>query len=253
MSHPTADKVVEVSDVSFRYQAQSVLENICLTIRTGDYLGMIGPNGGGKTTLLKLMLGLLPLQTGSVRLFGIEIARFKDWSKIGYVPQRAIQFDARFPVTVAEVVEMGRCNERGLGHVWKRDHAKHIDEALEQVGMLGYKHRLIGELSSGQQQRVFIARALVSHPRILFLDEPTVGVDVKTQEQFYTLLKMLHQDQGLTLVMVSHDIDVVASQASAIACVNGRLTCHSSPRGEAATAFIKELYGKHSRHIHHDH
>lgn len=249
MSNP----IVDIKDISFRYHTHPVLEDINLTIHAGEYLGIIGPNGGGKTTLLKIMLGLLTPERGSVRLFGTDLRDFRDWSKIGYVPQRAIHFDTQFPVTVAEVVEMGRCAERGLGRLWKRSDARRVDDALKQVGMSAFKNRLVGELSSGQQQRVFIARALVSKPQILFLDEPTVGVDVATQEQFYTLLKTLNQSMGLTLVLVSHDIDVVASQASEVACVNGHLVCHRPTKDFDASAYIKELYGKDIKFIVHDH
>ncbi len=253
MSSLAHHPVVEVKDVFFRYQAQTVLEEIDLTIHGGDYLGIIGPNGGGKTTLLKIMLGLLTPERGTVHLFGTPIRAFRDWASIGYVPQRAIYFDNQFPATVAEVVEMGRCAKHGLFSFWKRGDAPCIHEALERVGMDACKHRLIGELSSGQQQRVFIARALVSHPKVLFLDEPTVGVDVATQTQFYALLKMLNQSMGLTLVLVSHDIDVVASQASSVACVNRRLVSHGPPQDVDASTYIKELYGKDVAFIVHDH
>lgn len=253
MPRAHTNPVVEVKGISFRYHTHPVLEHINLTIEAGDYLGVIGPNGGGKTTLLKIMLGLLAPETGSVRLFGMDIRDFHDWSKIGYVPQRATHFDSQFPATVSEVVEMGLCTEHGLSRIWKRGHTRCVDHALDQVDMLAFKSRLIGKLSSGQQQRVFIARALVSKPQVLFLDEPTVGVDVATQEQFYTLLKMLNQSMGLTLILVSHDIDVVASQASEIACVNGRLVCHRETKAFDANAYIKELYGKDIKFIVHDH
>lgn len=253
MPRPQPHKIVEVQDVSFCYQTHPVLERINLTIHEGDYLGVIGPNGGGKTTLLKLMLGLLPVQTGEIRLFGVPVQSFKDWSKVGYVPQRAIQFDTQFPATVKEVVEMGQCVKQGRKRFWTRERSHAVDEALEQVDMRSYKDRLIGELSSGQQQRVFIARALVGQPQVLFLDEPTVGVDVTTQEQFYGLLRTLNQSQGLTLVLISHDIDVVASQASEIACVNCRLVCHCPPKDFDANTYIKDLYGKDIKFIVHDH
>lgn len=254
MSHTHTNPVVEVQNVSFRYHTHPVLEDINLTIHAGEYLGIIGPNGGGKTTLLKIMLGLIAPEAGSIRLFGVELSRFREWSKIGYVPQRAIHFDAQFPATVAEVVEMGLCAERGIARLWKgKDAVRRIHETLDKVGMSAFKDRLIGELSSGQQQRVFIARALVSKPEILFLDEPTVGVDVATQEQFYTLLKTLNESMGLTLVLVSHDIDVVASQASEIACVNSHLVCHRPTKDFDANAYIKELYGKDIKFIVHDH
>ncbi|MFA5954070.1 MAG: metal ABC transporter ATP-binding protein [Patescibacteria group bacterium] len=247
------ENIIEVNDVSYSYGATLVLEHITLPVHRGDYLGIIGPNGSGKTTLLKIMLGILPVQLGSIKLFGVPIGEFHDWWKIGYVPQKAINFDDRFPATVHEVVAMGRTGRRGIGkRLNKADYAK-VASALEQVNMLSYKNRLIGELSSGQQQRIFIARALASEPEVLFLDEPTVGVDAAAQEEFYRLLKTLNETYSLTLVLVSHDIDVVASQTTEIACINGRLICHLPPKEFNASQYIKELYGKDIKFIVHDH
>lgn len=233
--------IIEVRDVSFHYGTTSVLEHITLDIHSGDYLGIIGPNGGGKTTLLKIMLGLIRPESGTVSLFGVDIGRFRDWYRIGYVPQKAVSFDAQFPATVSEVVTMGN-KDRSM-----------IQNALADVDMMAYADRLIGKLSPGQQQRVFIARALASNPDVLFLDEPTVGVDANTQEQFYLLLKTLNQTRGLTLVLVSHDIDVVASQATELACINGRLVCHGPPKEFNANKYIQDLYGKEIKFIVHDH
>lgn len=254
MSVDHSKNIVEIRDISFHYGTRPVLEDISFDIHRGDYLGIIGPNGGGKTTLLKIVLGLLKPDKGSVRLFGTDIAKFRDWKKIGYVPQKAIHFDEQFPATVAEIVGMGRSAARGLGRRLNREDSQKIKQALVAVDMQEFSERRIGELSAGQQQRVFIARALASEPEIIFLDEPTVGVDVSTQEQFYLLLKKLNQSMGLTLVLVSHDIDIVASQATEVACVNCRLVCHCPPKELNASDYIKQLYGKEIKLIaHHDH
>src|SRR5258708_37475911 len=185
--------IIEVSDVSFSYGHQEVLDHISLDVHLGDYLGIIGPNGGGKTTLLKIILGLLPNYSGSVKLFGTDIRHFKDWSKIGYVPQKATNFDVNFPATVEEIVAMGRYGRLGLFRFPSKEDAKIVALAIENVGMSAFKHSLIGNLSGGQQQRVFIARALASDPEIIILDEPTVGVDSNTQREFYALLHTLNQ------------------------------------------------------------
>ncbi|PJE76118.1 zinc ABC transporter ATP-binding protein [Candidatus Uhrbacteria bacterium CG10_big_fil_rev_8_21_14_0_10_48_11] len=253
MSVATPEKIIEVTDVSYSYGSGLALEHITLPVLRGDYLGVIGPNGGGKTTLLKLMLGLLPVQEGTVKLFGVDIKDFRDWWKIGYVPQKAVNFDARFPATVAEVVAMGRSARRGIGRrLTKVDYAK-VADAIASVNMSAYHDRLIGTLSSGQQQRVFIARALASKPEVLFLDEPTVGVDAAAQGAFYQLLKTLNEERALTLILVSHDIDVVASQATQIACINGHLICHLPPKNFNASEYIKNLYGKDITFVVHDH
>lgn len=240
-----SENIIEIKDVSFGYGETPVLKNITLTIHRGDYVGIVGPNGGGKTTLLKVMLGLLKPSSGEIKLSSKAI--------IGYVPQKAINFDSLFPATVYEVVEMGRYGKKGLFKRLKTEDHKIIKKSLEHVSMLEYKDRLIGDLSSGQQQRVFIARALAGQPEVIFLDEPTVGVDVKTQEEFYTLLKQLNQQLGLTLILVSHDIDVIAAEATELACINQTLVYHGEPSEFIKGDYLQKLYGKNIRLILHDH
>lgn len=245
--------IIEVENVSFAYGHTEVLKNITLTVHQGDYLGIIGPNGSGKTTLLKLMLGLLKPASGKIRLFGSDCNCFKEWQRLGYVPQKAINFDPLFPATVYEVVAMGRYGKRGLLNRLNKEDAMIIEKSLRQVEMFDFKDRLIGDLSSGQEQRVFIARALAGEPEVIFLDEPTVGVDVKTQEQFYALLKRLNQEMGLTLVLISHDIDVVAEEATELACINQTLIYHGAPQAFIKGDYLQKLYGKNIRQILHDH
>lgn len=253
MSVDHAKNIIEVRDLSFAYGNTPVLKSITLTVHQGDYLGIIGPNGSGKTTLLKVMLGLLAPTSGTVKLFGCEHYCFKEWSKIGYVPQKAINFDPLFPATVHEVVAMGRYGKKGLLRRINKDDETIIEKSLRQVEMFDYKNRLIGDLSSGQQQRVFIARALAGEPEVIFLDEPTVGVDVKTQEQFYVLLKKLNQELGITLILVSHDIDVIASEVTELACINQTLIYHGEPKEFIKGDYLQKLYGKNIRQILHDH
>jgi zinc transport system ATP-binding protein len=230
-----------------------VLEHISLTIHQGDYVGVVGPNGSGKSTLLKVMVGLLQPQTGSVKLFGESARSAQRSSRIGYVPQKAIYFDPLFPATVREIVAMGRYGKKGLFRRLNSADETQINHAIEQVGMMPFQNRLIGDLSSGQQQRVFIARALAAEPDVIFLDEPTVGVDVQTQEQFYALLKKLNQELGLTLVLISHDIDVIANEVTELACINRTLVYHGEPKEFIRGDYLQKLYGKNIRFILHDH
>ncbi len=240
--------IIELNNVSFSYTTEEVVKNVSLQIHKGDYLGIIGPNGGGKSTLLKLMLGVLKPTQGTVKLFGQDIKHFKDWSKIGYVPQKTY-FDMNFPVTVEEVVAMGRYGKRGLFHFPTDKDAKKVQQALEQVEMLQFRNRQIGDLSGGQQQRVFIARALVVEPEVIFLDEPTVGVDVKTQQQFYELLRKLNGELDLTLVLVSHELDVIAHESTEIAYINRTLDYYGDPNEFLKGEYFHELIGK--KGIHH--
>lgn len=224
------ESTINVENVSFSYgQKTDILSDVSLRVAQGDYLGLIGPNGGGKTTLLKIMLGLLKPRTGVVSLFGVPLGRFKQWSRIGYVSQRAIAFDALFPVTVEEVVRMGRYAKRGFFRRLTAEDMQKAEEALKDVEMAEFRKRRVSDLSGGQKQRVFLARALASEPDCVVLDEPTSGVDHETEERFFELLRMLNQERGMTLVLVSHDLERIAREASAVAVVDKSLRYYADP------------------------
>ena len=255
MQSVTNDNILEVEALSFSYDGkEEALQGVTLAVRRGDYVGLVGPNGAGKTTLLKIILRLLPLTSGSVRLFGADIREFSEWEKVGYVPQTAVHFDVNFPVSVYEVAMMGRYQSGRIFQRMKGADRDAVKSALTSVDMWDYRDRLIGDLSGGQQQRVFIARALVSSPEILFLDEPTTGVDKKTQDDFYGLLKKLNRESGITLVLVSHDIDRIVREVSHVACVDRSLIRYLSPeayRTESASTTIFERDIKVEPHRHH--
>lgn len=235
--------IVELDRVCFSFISEEVIKDVSLEIHVGDYVGIVGPNGGGKTTLLKLMLGILTPTDGLIKLFGEDIKSFKDWSKIGYVPQKT-HIEMNFPVTVEELVAMGRYGKRGLFHFPTTEDKEKTLQALKQVDMLEYKNRQISELSGGQQQRVFIARALATEPEIIFLDEPTVGVDVKTQKQFYKLLRRLNKELDLTLVLVTHELDVVSHEATELGYINRTLEYYGEPNHFLKGEYFHELIGK---------
>ena len=239
MSKPSA---VAFHNVSFCYGKEHILQDITAHIEEGSYVGIVGPNGGGKTTFLKLLLGLLKPCDGHIELFGASPEAIRRAGKIGYVPQRIVQADFQFPATVREIVASG-----------KPKNTNTLRQAMEITGVLPLADRLIGNLSGGERQKVFIARALASHPQILILDEPTTGVDSTSQEQFYALLKTLHRDHGLTILFVSHDVEVMASEADTILCLNQTLVAHCSPHDFIHTAEAKHLYGNGVSHIHHHH
>lgn len=247
--------VIAVRNVSFAYQnGMQVLKDINLDIFEEDFLGIIGPNGGGKSTLLKLIVGILPIQQGSIHLFGKTIKEFRRWSCIGYVSQKAGHFDRRFPATVWETVAMGRTPYKGFGSIMLNgDDRELIHNALEDVDMVKYKNTPIYALSGGQQQRIFIARALASSPCLLALDEPTIGIDLQAQEQFYLLLQKLRKEKGLTIILVSHDIDVIATQANSFACLNQGLVFHGEPKEFIKEDYLEKLYGKNLRFVLHGH
>ena len=217
------EEVVKLDDVWVRYDGVPVLEAINLTIGDGDFLGIIGPNGGGKTTLLKVILGLIKPNQGSVRVLGKPPEKSR--GRIGYVPQHNL-FDRDFPISVWEVVLMGRVGHAGLLKRYGSNDRQAAAEALDTVGMLHHKGQQMGKLSGGELQRVLIARALVAEPRLLLLDEPTASVDPAMQTEFYELLETLKQ--RMAVVLVSHDISAVSVYVDEIACLNIQLYHHGS-------------------------
>ena len=243
---------VELEGVGVSYGEVRVLDGINLTVEPGDFLGIIGPNGSGKTTLLRVMLGLLEPQEGSVRLFGQPPPAFREWRRLGYVPQRAA-LDPSLPVTVHEVVASGLVASLGLLQRIGRAQRTRVTDALARVGMEAHARARIGALSTGQQQRVLIARALCSDPELIILDEPTGGVDPEAQTSFYAMLQHLNREREVTLVLVSHDIGVVAKQVTKLACLNRRLIFHGRPGDFLSDAALTALYGPSVRIVSHDH
>ncbi|WZL73513.1 metal ABC transporter ATP-binding protein [Clostridiaceae bacterium 35-E11] len=248
------DKVVELKGVSFGYDEKLVLQDIQLDIYEKDYLGIVGPNGAAKSTLIKLMLGILTPEKGSIKLFHQNIKDFKEWGKIGYVAQKATSFNTSFPATVEEVITANLFSEIGLFRPIGKKHLEKVERVLSIVGMENFKNRLIGNLSGGQQQKVFIARTLVSSPKIIFLDEPTVGIDAKSQEQFYQLMKKLNQEMDITIVMISHDIGAVTENVNRVACMGDkRLVTHHPSSKIPFHEILSEFYGEKMKLLIHHH
>lgn len=246
-----SESLIEISDLSFRYGSESVLEGVSLSIEKRDVLGLIGPNGGGKTTLLKLILGLLPLQAGRIKLFGQPSEEFRERARIGYVRQRALESGPRFPATVEEIVSLGRAPRLSRWRSWRSVDTQAVAAALRAVEIAELRSRSVWELSGGQQQRVFLARLLAQEPELLLLDEPTTAVDPKAETEFYQLLERLNREQGLTIILVSHDLETIARQVTKIACLNKRLLYYGTPE-ECSHPLLEELYaGK--RVLHHGH
>lgn len=214
-------EAINFENVTFGYD-KTVLENVNLKIEKGDYIGIIGQNGAGKSTLLKLMINEIKANKGNIYIEGENINNFNNWQSIGYVNQKSNSFNSSFPATVREVVSMNLCAKYGLFKKIKKDDLKEVDEVLKLVGMYEYKDRLIGSLSGGQQQKVFIARELLKKPNILFLDEPTVGIDINGQKEFYNILKELNEKLNLTIIIVSHDILIVKKEVKKLCLIKDK-------------------------------
>ena len=213
--------VIEIKGVTFAYEKDIVLEDINLTVEPLDFLAIIGPNGGGKSTLLKLMLGLLTPNKGTIRILGEPPS--KSLSAIGYVPQNT-NVNTDFPIKVLEVVLMGHVGSKRPLFGYGKEEIACAMGALSQVGMQDLAQSKIGDLSGGQRQRVMIARALCAHPKVLILDEPTSSIDIQGQKEIYALLKELNR--SITIIVVSHDISVILEYANKAAHVNKRLAFH---------------------------
>lgn len=246
------DNCIEVEDVHFSYEKIPVLKDITFQVRQGDYLGVVGPNGGGKSTLVKLLLGLLHPDSGKIRILGKNPDERAHRHLIGYVPQRMAGTLSYFPATVDEVVRSGRFSQENCGECAADDDAA-VFEAMEVAGVVDLRNRLIGDLSGGQRQRVLIARALARRPKILVLDEPMVGVDSAAQEMFYEFLKRLNHDMGLTILFVTHDLDVIAREASHVLCLNYTMVCHARSSDFVQGDYLKRMYGAKVKFVAHKH
>jgi zinc transport system ATP-binding protein len=215
-----ARPIVELRDVSVRYaNGVLALDGITLDVNDKDLIALIGPNGAGKSTLLKVILGLIKPTTGSVRLLGSEDLA-KNLKYVGYVPQSAQARDANVPFSVFETVMLGRTPQAGLFHgVGLKDRRK-VEEMLKLFGIFDLKDRKIGQLSGGQSQRVFLAKAMVADPKLLLLDEPTSGVDTTSKTEFYNTLDRLNKETEITVILSSHDIGVITKIANRVLCIN---------------------------------
>jgi zinc transport system ATP-binding protein len=250
----SSQKVVEVRDVTVRINNLIVLDKVSVDVEKGDVLGIVGPNGGGKTTFLNAVLGNIPIESGHVRLFGTDIRRFKDFHKVGYVAQNAIQFDPIFPATVREIVSLGCLNRDRLGKRLTKEQKEEVDKAIDLMGLRNVADRKISDLSGGQKQRIFIAKALVRKPKLLILDEATAGLDACMQDHFHNLLRFLKSEYGITVMTVNHDLSGVICQANKLAVVNRQLHYTPITPDFDPSKMLQTAYGEHFTFIfHHDH
>ena len=245
--------VLEVSDLNVTRANSVAIEDANFTINRGDYVGIVGPNGGGKTTLLLALLNIIPRTKGTIRLFGQDIYSFSSWEKVAYVPQHAINFDPHFPLAVRELVALGRVNRGNLGRTLKRTDWDAVDEVLEFMGISDIANRRIGQLSGGQKQRVLVAKALVRKPEIILLDEPIVGVDAKTQEKFYKKLSDLNLQKGITIMLVTHDLAAVFCRMSKVMCINQWVNVAELTEGLKPEEVLRKAYGEHFHFVFHRH
>lgn len=247
------DVVIEVRNLSVSKSGTLVIKDANFDVMKGDYVGIVGPNGGGKTTLLLAILGQIPRISGSIMLFGKEIKSFDRWDKVAFVPQDAINFDANFPLSVRELVSLGRLGRSTMGRRLGRDDWDEVDAAIEFMGLSDVMDRRIGELSGGQKQRMFVAMALVRNPEVMILDEPVAGIDALTQEKFYQKMSDLNQKKGMTIMIVSHDLSAVFCRMSKVICVNKEVNVADIRPDVDLEGVLRKAYGGHFHFVFHRH
>jgi len=239
---------LEVKNLTVRYGDIVAIKNVSFSLEKGKFYTIVGPNGGGKSTLVKTIVGIIDDYDGEITIFGKERDEYLKEKLIGYVPQ--MSGVRKFPIRVIDVVLMGLFRERKFRY--RSYHYKKAIKVLELLGMEGFESRLIHELSGGQRQRVMIARALVSDPEILIMDEPTVGLDRESQSKFYKLIRNL-KDSGVTVIVVTHDVGFVSEYSDSILCINKKLVVHATDISELPERFFTKLYGYGVKTVVHNH
>ena len=247
------EPVVKVENLNVARNGKRVIEDATFRVERGNYMGVVGPNGGGKTTLLQAILGIIPHESGTIEILGNPIDKFSQWSKIGWVSHNSISFDEKFPISERELVGLGRINRRNLARPLKSKDWEKVDEMLDFMGIKNLEQRRIGHLSGGQKQRVFVAKALVRDPEILILDEPVTGVDAEAHERFYMKLSDLNTERGTTIMIVSHDLASVFCRMSHIMSVNRKVYSSPIEPDSDPNDVLQKAYGDHFHFVFHEH
>ena len=249
----TTEPILKLENVDVKRSGDLIIRNANFTIHRGDYVGLVGPNGGGKTTLILALLNFLPHTKGTIKLFGTDIDKFSSWEKVAYISQNATSFDNKFPLTVRELVSLGRIKKGNIARRFTQQDWKAVDDSITFMGLSEAANRRIGQLSGGQKQRVFVAKALARNPEIIFLDEPIVGVDAATQEKFYKKLSDLNTKRKTTILLVTHDLTSVFCRMSKILCINKYVEITQITDNLDPNTLLKRAYGEHFHFVFHKH
>jgi zinc transport system ATP-binding protein len=240
---------ITVDHLTVKFGDVEALSDATCRVATGDYIGIIGPNGSGKTTFVKAILGLLPASSGRVLLEGRDVRAFGCWAHVGYLPQHAGTADVRFPASVTEVVASGLLAGRAYPRRLTRNDRTAVERTLDSLQIGALRGSLIGELSGGQQQRVLLARALVHGPRILILDEPTVALDPQSRENFYLTLQRLNKEEGTTVLFVTHDSGTIGKYAAKLLYLDKKIIFYDSFDRFCTSSAMTDYFGKSSQHV----
>jgi len=248
--------VVDFKKVTYIASGKAVLDNISFTVSEGNFVGIVGQNGSGKTTLIKTLLGLFKQASGEVKLFGVDPVRFKDWRKVGYIPQKVITGDNRFPLTVSEAVGLGLLSGMKNPKTLNSAGRAKVLATLKALDITEIAEKLVGRLSGGQQQRVMLARALVNDPELLVLDEPTAALDVSAGEAFMKLIRDLNEKRKVTVLLVTHDIANIGKYADKMLYIDNKMVFYGTFGDFCISPDAALYFGKYAQHIichRHDH
>ncbi|WP_243372751.1 metal ABC transporter ATP-binding protein [Geotalea sp. SG265] len=231
------------------YQGADVLQDVSFAVQAGDYVGVVGPNGSGKSTLVKSLLGLVKAEKGVVSLFGTPFPRFRDWRRIGYLPQGLQFFNPNFPASVFEVVRLGRLAGKGFPRRFDKEDAAAVEKTLQWMDIAHISGKMIGELSGGLRQRVLLARALVSEPDLLVLDEPTTALDPETREHFYELLRDMNREHKTTVILVTHDTGTIGRYATKLLYLDKRVVFYGDFDQFCKSTEMTGFFGEKAQHV----
>lgn len=241
--------IVEVRGLTAGYGQGDVIRDVSFDVYEGDYVGLAGPNGAGKSTLVKVLLGLFPPYSGSISMFGTDISRFRDWGLVGYLPQRVNTYNPLFPASVREVISLGLLSRKSFPKSIGGNDLKDVDEIIEKLGISNLAGNTLGELSGGQQQKVFLARALVSKPKLLILDEPSTALDPVSRDSFYSMVEALNEKDRITIIMITHDTGNIGEYAKKLMYLDGQIVFFGSFEEFCGSEKMKEYFGGFYQHI----
>jgi ABC-type Mn/Zn transport systems, ATPase component len=241
--------VISVSGIRFRYSTVDVLKDVSFDLEVGDYVGLAGYNGSGKTTLIKVILGLLKPYTGNISIMGLPLEKFNLWDKIGYMPQNTSLLNPGFPARVEEIVSLGLLSQKRFPKIITDKDRRAVAEVLHRLNIEELKNLLIGNLSGGQQQKVFLARALVTKPELLILDEPGNALDPSTREQFFSILEELNKKHGTAIIFITHDIGQIGKYANKIMYLEHTVVFYGSFEKFCKSEEMSRQFGVSTQHI----
>jgi zinc transport system ATP-binding protein len=241
--------IIDVKDLTVRLQETEAISGITFSAGQGDYIGIVGPNGSGKTTLVRSLLGLLPAASGEVKLFGEDLASFRGWTSVGYLPQKGTAIDPRFPATALEVVASGILIRKPFPQFLNSAEKNEISEAMKLLNIVNIAQRPIGRLSGGQQQRVLLARAFSHRPSLLILDEPAAALDPQTRDSFYSILEHLNREHRVTVLLISHDINTIGQYASKLMYLDRKMVFYGKFDDFCCSKVMTDYFGQHTQHV----